>query len=271
MSGLIDTLASAFELYWWMIPVGVGVGVLGTLIGAGGGFLLAPILLLLYPHDSPETITGITLSVAMVNAAVGSISYARQKRIDYRAGIVFAIASIPGAVAGALVTASLPRRTFDLLFGVAMIALGVALVIRTRHGTVGAPPGTDAPRDRKWWIKGVAISAVVGFVAAVLGVGGGIVHVPALTYLLQFPVHLATATSHFVLGITAGSAVLTHILSDAFQAGVRRAAMLCLGAAIGAPIGARLSRRLKDTWIVRGLAIALLLVGLRLMLLSTGR
>lgn len=264
-------ILDALALYWWMIPLGLAVGVLGTLIGAGGGFLLAPILLLLYPDDSPETITSITLSVAMVNAMVGSVSYARQKRIDYRAGIVFAIASIPGAIAGALVTTSLPRRTFDLIFGVAMVALAIALFIRTRRGTVrpeGAPP---AVRDRTWWVKGVAISAVVGFVAAILGVGGGIVHVPALAYLLHYPVHLATATSHFVLGITAGTAVLTHVLSDAFQSGVRRALMLCLGAAIGAPIGARLSRRLKDTWIVRGLAIALLMVGLRLMLLSTGR
>lgn len=264
-------ILDALSLYWWMIPLGIAVGVLGTLIGAGGGFLLAPVLLLLYPDDSPETITSITLSVAMVNAMVGSVSYARQKRIDYRAGIVFAIASIPGAIAGALVTTSLPRRTFDLIFGVAMVALAVALFIRTRRGPVspeGAPP---AVRDRRWWIKGIAISAVVGFIAAILGVGGGIVHVPALAYLLQFPVHMATATSHFVLGITAGTAVLTHIASDAFQSGIRRALMLCLGAAIGAPIGARLSRRLKDTWIVRGLAIALLMVGLRLMLLSTGR
>lgn len=264
-------LLSALANYWWMIPIGLAVGVLGTLIGAGGGFLLAPVLLLLYPGDDPETITGITLSVAMVNALVGSVSYARQKRIDYKAGIAFAIASIPGAVGGALVTSSLPRRTFDVLFGVAMFALAITLLVRTRKGTVhreGAPP---AVRDRAWWAKGIGLSAIVGFVAAILGVGGGIVHVPALTYMLHYPVHLATATSHFVLAITAGSAVLTHVLSEAFESGVRRALMLCLGAAIGAPIGARLSKRLKDTWIVRGLAIALLLVGLRLILLGAGK
>ena len=92
------TATTAVEL----VAIGFGVGAFGTLIGAGGGFILTPILLLLYPHDSPQTITAISLAVVFFNALSGSTAYARQRRIDYRSGVVFAVATLPGAVGGAL-------------------------------------------------------------------------------------------------------------------------------------------------------------------------
>ena len=67
--------------YLWLIPLGFVVGAYGTLIGAGGGFLLVPVLLLLYPRETPETITSISLAVVFFNALSGSIAYARMKRI----------------------------------------------------------------------------------------------------------------------------------------------------------------------------------------------
>jgi uncharacterized protein len=76
--------------------IGLGVGAFGTLIGAGGGFILTPILLLLYPHDSAQTLTAISLAAVFFNAASGTTAYARQRRIDYRNGVVFALATLPG-------------------------------------------------------------------------------------------------------------------------------------------------------------------------------
>jgi uncharacterized membrane protein YfcA len=250
-----------------MVPLGLAVGVVGTLIGAGGGFILAPILLLMYPDKPAHVVTGITLSVATVNALVGTLSYARLGRIDYRAGLAFAAASLPGAVLGALVTSLVHRRTFDVLFGVALLALAAVLLVRTRRGVVrvGGAAGDAGPaRDRAWWGRGGGISAGVGFVAALMGVGGGIVHVPALVYVLGFPVHMATATSTFVLGITSGTAAGTHLLTGGLTEGATRAVLLCVGAALGAPLGARLSSRVSGVWIVRVLGGALVLVGARL-------
>src|SRR5262249_48831249 len=65
--------------YYWLVPIGALVRAFGTLIGAGGGFLLVPLLLLLYPGDQPETITSISLAGVFFNAFSGSIAYARMK------------------------------------------------------------------------------------------------------------------------------------------------------------------------------------------------
>jgi len=106
---------------FYLIPLGFVIGAYGTLIGAGGGFVLMPMLLLLYPEESPEVITGISLAVVFFNALSGSMTYARMRRIDYRSGFLFSTATIPGAILGALTTAYIPRRLFDAIFGFLMI------------------------------------------------------------------------------------------------------------------------------------------------------
>src|SRR5437870_12670473 len=84
-----------------LLVIGFTVGAIGTLIGAGGGFLLVPVLLLLNPHFTADTVAGISLAVVFFNAASGTLAYARMRRIDYKAGTIFAIAALPGAVLGA--------------------------------------------------------------------------------------------------------------------------------------------------------------------------
>ena len=92
------------ETYLGFIALGLVVGAYGTLIGAGGGFVLMPLLLLLYPHETPEKLTSISLAIVFLNALSGSGAYARMKRIDYKSGLIFAGATIPGAILGALNT-----------------------------------------------------------------------------------------------------------------------------------------------------------------------
>ena len=99
-------------LWIWLVILGVAVGLVGTLIGAGGGFILVPILLLIHPREQPEIIACISLAVVFFNAASGSIAYARMKRIDYRGAIIFSLATMPGAILGAICTSSIPRRLF---------------------------------------------------------------------------------------------------------------------------------------------------------------
>src|SRR5512133_2058702 len=108
-------------VYLWLFPLGVAIGAFGTLIGAGGGFILVPILLILYPHEDTELITSISLGVVFFNALSGSWAYSRMKRIDYKSGMIFAVATIPGAILGAVSTAYVPRHAFDLIFGGLMI------------------------------------------------------------------------------------------------------------------------------------------------------
>ena len=109
-----------------LVLLGFVVGTYGTVIGAGGGFVLVPLLLILYPGYDPEQVTSISLAVVFANATSGSLAYARQRRIDYLTGLLFAAASAPGVVGGALVVGYLPRRLFSALFGLLLFALVAA-------------------------------------------------------------------------------------------------------------------------------------------------
>ena len=244
-----------------------------------------PILLLIYPNEKTELITSISLTVVFFNALSGSLAYARMKRVDYKSGILFSIATIPGAILGALSTAYVPRGVFDLLFGVLMIVAAIYLwtsggeesAVRSyRKGDSDSDPRprrmvrdlTDAEGVRYHYaynpVTGVLLSLVVGFISSLLGVGGGFIHVPILTRLLDFPVHIATATSHFVLAIMSLTGTLVHVAQGVFVRGLRRTALLAIGVLIGAQAGAWMSNRVGGKMIIRGLAVALAFVGVRL-------
>jgi len=267
-------------MIWLLLAViGLFVGAFGTLIGAAGGFILVPVLLFMYPDYSPASITSITLTVAFFNAVSGSLAYRRLRRIDYRSGLLFALTGIPGAVIGASITGILSREIFQIIFGVVLLLVSFYLLFRpNKPASVSVNPShctreiTDNcgntfrySYSRK---LGLAIAFVVGLVSGMLGIGGGIIHVPAMTHLLSYPVHIATATSHFVISLTTFSALATHIISDVFSEGALVALVLSAGAVVGAQFGARYSRNISGALIVRLLAIGLLVVSARLILSS---
>jgi hypothetical protein len=272
----------ASETYLAFIALGFGVGAYGTLIGAGGGFVLMPILLLLFPEKSPELLTSISLAIVFLNALSGSGAYAFMRRIDYKSGLLFAVATIPGAILGALNTSGVPRRLFDAIFGIMLLAASVFLSLRpnlaeaSRHvyhpdkhqmlRHLVEADGVSFDYAFNPWV-GVVLSLFVGYVSSFLGIGGGIIHVPALVYFLNFPIHVATATSHFILVIMALTGTIVHIANGTFGQGVHHMISLAIGVVLGAQVGARLSQFLKGVWIIRSLAVALGLVGVRILML----
>ena len=209
---------AGIEWFAGFVALGFAIGAFGTLIGAGGGFVLMPVLLLIYPHERPEHLTAISLAVVFCNALSGSIAYARMGRIDCRSGLMFAAAATPGAVIGALNTSYLSRWQFNLVFSIVLIGVAVAMALRPElHRNPRKPgrlkrfevrrhlveaDGTCLDWTFRPWV-GVVLSFFVGYFSSFLGIGGGIIHVPALVWLLNFPVHIATATSHFILAIMA--------------------------------------------------------------------
>lgn len=263
-----------------LVAIGFGVGAFGTVIGAGGGFILTPILLLLYPHDSARTLTAISLAAVFFNAASGSVAYGRQRRIDYRSGTVFGLATLPGAVGGALVVGAVSRHAFDLMMGSVLALLAIWLVAGERWPLPAAKKHLERreliDRTGKRYVysvplrRGALYSLGVGFLSSFLGIGGGVIHVPLLVRALGFPTHLATATSHFVLAIMAGTGTATHIALGSFAHGhgVRRAAALSLGVVAGAQLGALISLRLRGAVMNWLLALALLAVAARLLVLG---
>lgn len=266
-----------------LLALGVVAGTYGTIVGAGGGFIIIPAFLLLYPDDSAAVVTSISLAVVLFNATSGSAAYARMRRIDYRSAAAFAVATIPGAVAGALATHAVPRRAFDGLFGAVLLSVSAYIALRPALSETGGRwrprPNTnrtltDVDGNRYGysfnWQTGVGISFLVGLLASFLGLGGGIIHVPVMVAVLGFPAHVAVATSHFILVFTSLAATLVHVVTGSLSDDWPKVIPLAVGAVVGAQAGARLSQRLPEKAIVRLLALALFIVGIRLLVAAGG-
>ncbi len=261
--------------------LGFGVGLFGTLIGAGGGFLVVPFLLIVY-HLKPDRAAGTSIAVVFLNALTGTGAYITQKRIDYRAGLAFGIASLPGAFLGSYLSSRIPMGPFQIGFGVLLLFVAAIVVF-------GYPKGErlsglrEATREEGMWIVprkltdslgqtfeyrynealGVQISFFVGILSSVLGIGGGIIHVPALTFLLGFPPHIATATSHFVLAISTAAGLASHYTQGHVLLGL--AVLMGAGVVAGAPVGARLAQKMHGRLIMKLLAIGIACLAIRLL------
>ena len=273
-----------------LFALGLGAGCYGTMIGLGGGFVLVPAFLLL-GFDS-RVAAGTSTAVVLANGISGTISYLRQRRVDVRSGLVFGIAGIPGAWLGGVLDQHISQRMFSMLFCALLLWVGIRLVTTTArtHGELedeAFDARDDEPRpgllddaDRGVLVRdfrdaqgvrhtyrynlaaAAAVSMAGGFIASTFGIGGGIVQVPAML-LFGFPIHVATATSHFVIALTA----LVGTASHAYYGDVAwsTAATVAAGAIVGAQIGARLARRVPAAPLMRLLAAAVFLTVARLL------
>src|SRR4051812_36690898 len=263
-----------------LVLLGLGVGGYGTMIGAGGGFILVPLLLVLYPSADPDFVTSVSLAVVFFNAASGTLAYVRQRRVDYLAANLFAAATIPGAIAGALLIGYIPRGVFDVMFALLLLAIAAFLLVRPspttrvvqrthRRGEVTRLL-TDSDGVMYAYsynvAAGVASSTGVGFLSSLLGIGGGVIHVPIMVRLLRFPTHIATATSHYVLMVSALAGTLVHVSTGQLDGGYTVVAALAVGVLAGAQVGAALSNRIRGDLLIRLLGAALLLTSLRLLI-----
>jgi hypothetical protein len=269
--------------YVLLALLGLAVGTFGTLVGAGGGFILTPVLLVIYPSLTPAQITSISLLVVFFNALSGSIAYARQRRIDYRSGLRFAAAGVPGSILGALAVHLVPTRVFDLIMAVVLAILSVVVIRLRPHADRAVPRGATTTRELidangelyRYHVplaRGTLYSVGVGFLSSFLGIGGGVIHVPLMAGALGFPTHIATATSHFVLVFMSGTASATHLIGGTISVGhgLRRAIALSIGVLPGAQLGARLSRRFTGPTIRKFLGVALLALAVRLLISAAG-
>ena len=269
-------------VYAGLISLGFVVSAYGTLIGAGGGFVLMPLLLLLYPHEDPHHLTAISLTVVFLNTLSGTAAYARMKRIDYKAGLTFAVATIPGAILGAFMTTSVSRALFEGIFSTFLIALALFMILRPKSDKPAKHPnkGAFAHAHKKHAeiavdgmtfnysynrTLGLILFFLLGFIASFFGIGGGSLFVPVLAYALSFPVAIATATSQLIVAILTFTGTVTHVFLGSFY-GIHRVIALGIGMLTGAQVGAHLSNKIKGPWIIRSLAIALVVVGVRMLI-----
>jgi hypothetical protein len=220
---------------------------------------------MLLPGESPATVAAVSLAVVFFNAYSGTIAYMRMGRVDYRAGALFTAAGLPGAVVGTLLVHEMPRSLFDPIFGILLLAIGGLLVANPLGVGGDSQEHLSKGVSERRMLLGSVGSAYISVLSSLLGIGGGIIHVPFLIRALRMPPHTATATSHFVLTFVALTATVTHVALGEFERGLPQTMYLAVGVMMGAPLGASLSTLLHGSLIVRLLAVALCLVGLRLL------
>ncbi len=263
-------------LYIALLPLlGAAVATLGTVLGLGGGFILIPILIILFPEASPATLISISLTVVFLNAASATVGNIRARRIDFRTALLLTVGAIPASVAGATASRFVSRQHFESLFGILLVLGALYILWRSRKTRpqdleVRHDPNREIHERRgpifRFYVNGLlagVISPIAGFISSFFGIGGGVIHVPALTFILKVPLRVASATSLLVLVVTSLSAILTLFLSGAIDEGWRRAGLLGLGALAGAQLGVYLSTRINPKGVLLLLAIAMAMVGTR--------
>ncbi len=244
------------------IALGLVAGTYGSLVGVGGGLLIVPILLM--SHVAPKDAAGTSMVVVLANAASGSVSYLRQRRVDIRSAIVFAIAGLPGALLGGLVDQYVPRKLFSLLFGSFLLFVGVRLFLKPGQDVGGAAAVVNTRNTAGFQpVLAAAIGLVAGFLASMFGIGGGLIFVPSMAYLFAFPAHIATATSTFIIALTAIFGTASHAYYHDVLWGP--AIALAIGAVAGAQIGARIAPRVPVLQLMRLFSLAVLFAALWLL------
>lgn len=254
---------------------GLAAGAFGAVLGLGGGILLVPLLTLAFSLPLPAA-AGTSL-VSVIATSTGAAAHnVTARRADVRLGITLATGTVIGAAIGGLLAGVLPERAlaglFSALLAYTAVTMGRALV-GGRPSVENEPPvdpaapdGPDAPAYRGHRLPlALAGSLAAGNVSGLLGVGGGVVTVPLVHLVQRAPLHVAVATSNFMIGITAAAGAYAYLFRGDVDPAV--AGPVVLGVAAGAAIGARLLGRLRATWLrllfVAVLAYTAIQMGLR--------
>jgi uncharacterized protein len=244
--------------------VGLATGAVGTLVGAGGGFLLAPLFIFLFPTIEPARLTALSLLAVAANSLSGCVGYAVRRKVHWPSVLVFSAMGIPGVYLGVELSQLIPRQLFETVFAVFLFTMCTFVFWRSFRAR-------KDHHDNQFWNKrsivlGGLISVFIGVLSSLLGIGGGIVHVPLLSEVLNYPIHFAAGTSHSILAITSVVAVITHYFKGDLNNLESFVPYLVVGLVIGAQGGAAISKKVHGRWILRVLAIALFSVAVRLLI-----
>ena len=256
-----------------LVTLGVFVGMVGSAIGVGGGFVVVPFLLIATSMIHPQAVAT-SLVVVVVTAAVGTAGFLRLGGLDRQTSFAFAAASVPGAVGGALVTLEVSGDVFRLLLGGVLLLAAVGLLITPRgeadrprnlrsgwgilertYATLG---GETVPyRVNLRW--GVVVSLGVGAIGGFFGIGGGVLYVPFMFLALGVPFRMAVPISTAVL--LPQSAVALGVLALRGTMPQMPAVWLGAGALVGAVVGVSMTRRVTGYALRRVMAAVLAGVG----------
>ncbi|MFC0280141.1 sulfite exporter TauE/SafE family protein [Falsigemmobacter intermedius] len=271
-----------------LLGLGGVVGVLSGMFGVGGGFLITPLLMLIGVPPGVAVATGANQVVA--SSVSGVLAHVKRRTVDFRMGLVLLGGGMVGSALGIWVFSILRRMgqvelmvqlsyvLFLGLIGLMMLQESLRAIRRAQTGT--APRRAHQhrmvhrlPLKMKFRASGLYISAIppvlvgaaVGFLAAIMGVGGGFIMVPAMIYLLGMPTKVVVGTSLFQIIFVTAFTTLMHAVT-AYSVDILLAVMLIVGGVIGAQIGTRIGLKLKAERLRLLLALLVLAMSVKIAL-----
>ena len=238
----------------WLILLGFAGGILGSMIGLGGGIIVVPVLTFL--GFSPTAAASNSLFAALSNAVASTISYSKQKRIEYHLGLKLGLLSVPGTVLGAIISSDVAPDIFKVLFGLVLISSAAYIFLRrnleSKQKTI----------SKQMMIFAIGASFFAGIISSFFGIGGGIIFVPLMVAGMGMAMKRAAPTSQLILLFASLSGVITHSLlghPDFTQAG-----LLAIGSFVGGLVGARLSIDIKERYLQILVSVVILIAAAKL-------
>lgn len=270
-----------------LFAMGIAVGFVSGMFGIGGGFLMTPLLIFIGIQPA-VAVASVTTHVA-ASSFSGAIAYWRRKALDGTLALTLLGGGIIGTAGGvALFTWLRALDQLDLMIGLSYVTLlcvvgalmvgeAARAIIRSRQGK---PIELRRPGSHVWFhglplkvrfkrskiyvsaIPVVAIGFIIGFIGAIMGIGGGFLLVPMLIYLMRVPTATVIGTSMVLTFLTMASATVLHAATNHLVDAVL-ALILMVGGVIGAQFGAHAGQRIRGEWLRLFLGLLVLSVGLR--------
>ena len=252
---------------WLLLALGGGVGVLSGMFGVGGGFLMTP--LLFFIGIPPAVAVATEANQIVASSFSGVLAHLRRRTVDLRMGTVLLVGGLIGAALGVRIFNLLKAQgQVDLLVQLCYVVflgiIGALMFVESLRALTRSRRGAPPPRRRRRGLvealpfkmrfrtSGLYISVIppvlvgvaVGVLAAIMGVGGGFIMVPAMIYLLGMPTKVVVGTSLFqIIFVTAFTTMLHAVTNQTVD--VVLAVLLLVGGVIGAQVGTRLGTRLR--------------------------
>lgn len=241
----------------WLFPIIFCSSFILTMVGLGGGLIFSPLFVLLgFPLSTAVSASLFLNGTAALSAA---ITYYRKKMVDVRTAIPLLISSMAAAPFGAMLTSIVPVRLFSgILAGVILLAAARMIL----SGKVNENPSPISVRFRMIGSAGIGI--VIGIMAGMLGIGGGVFIVPLLIYVLRMPTKTSAATSIFIVVFSSFSGFIAHASLASIDWKFILPAAVC--SFVGGQLGAKvMSEKMKGKRIRQIFGIVLLLFFLKLL------
>jgi len=265
-----DTEDEKLMDYLFMLVGGVIAGLFGSLLGLGGGVLIIPMLTLIFGVPMKQAIGTSLICVIATSSGAASL-YVKKHLADIRLGMTLELATTMGAIVGGLVAGLINPEVLTILFSLLLFYIALSMIRkRAEGGSVGNPAkGGEGNSSVQGDYRvtnlpfGMGASFFAGNISGLLGVGGGVIKVPAMYLLMGIPLKTAVATSNFMIGVTATAGAFVYYARGEVDFLISGSTMI--GVFVGALIGSRVLHLVKMEYLKKTFVIVLLYLSVEML------